>query len=376
MHFLKRARRCPRPAFLDSAAGTTSLENTDASATTLVSSVGNDPTVTPSPTPIPHDQSGLGNGAIAGIAIATAVLGAIIGAAIVLLLKRRKRHHAQPEYLSMEFGGKEKGNSSGMASDRLRLNDFLLDAKPDSQIGSELRSLGHLIQQHVETNYHLQPIQTPNALVQSLSRLGLDRDASISAKQLAVLAEDPRTRHHAIQHVLSKAIFSSTSLSGSSPVSLLPPPIAAFHSMIPPTENHRGSRQAAELALSQWRQLSAFLLHPHRSDRTPLTPTEDVSTHQAHALAMALNSFLEPFVTGDREGRYEQENHLREVIVECATFGYLLFSQPAEYRFVFGGTGKQNTIVVCPGLDKVTDEDGRLFPSPVQPVVAPMVEMI
>ncbi|RYP21046.1 hypothetical protein DL765_002453 [Monosporascus sp. GIB2] len=126
-------------------------------------------------------------------------------------------------------------------------------------------------------------------------------------------------------------------------------------------------------ALTRWRQLSAFLLHPNRSARTPLEPSEEVSTQQAQQLAVALNHFLEAFVSGDREVRYEQENHLREVIVECATFGYLLFSQPSEFRSSYGDEDNSRGIVTCPGLEKVSDQGGRRCASP-QMLVPPAVE--
>lgn len=105
-------------------------------------------------------------------------------------------------------------------------------------------------------------------------------------------------------------------------------------------------------------------------------PSEDISTQQAQQLTLALNRFLEPFISKDREERYEQENHLREVIAECAAFGYVIFSQPAEYRFRFESNGGLNTIVVCPGLDKVSDEEGRRYQPPVPQIIAPVIESI
>lgn len=118
------------------------------------------------------------------------------------------------------------------------------------------------------------------------------------------------------------------------------------------------------------------MLHPNRSQRTPLIPSEDTSTQEALKLTVSLNRFLEPFISEDREDRYEQENHLREVIAECATFGYVLLSQPYEYRFQFGSEGELNTIIVCPGLEKVTDEKGHRNQPPVPQIVAPVVESI
>lgn len=133
---------------------------------------------------------------------------------------------------------------------------------------------------------------------------------------------------------------------------------------------------AVNTALTRWRQLSAFLLHPERSDRIPLTPPEDISTHKAQQLAVNLDAFLQHFVAGSREDRYEQENHLREVIAECTTFGYRLFSQPSEYRFRFEDGVNPTSIVICPGLDKISDEEGRRYPPPTQPIVAPVVESV
>lgn len=130
-----------------------------------------------------------------------------------------------------------------------------------------------------------------------------------------------------------------------------------------------------QVALTRWRQLSVFLLHQDRSERTPLTPTEDVSTHSAQRLAVSLGRFLEVFVPIDREARYEQENHLREVIVECATFGYLIFSQPSEFQFQYNTQSKLNAVVTCPGLAKISDEEGRRYTSP-HVLATPVVEVI
>ena len=127
--------------------------------------------------------------------------------------------------------------------------------------------------------------------------------------------------------------------------------------------------------MTRWRQLSVFLVHPDRSERTPLTPSEDISTHQAQSLTVSLGRFLQTFVPTSRETRYEQENHLREVIVECATFGYTLFSQPSEYQFQYSAQSKRTAIVTCPGLAKISDEEGRRYGSPHM-LAAPVVEVI
>lgn len=71
----------------------------------------------------------------------------------------------------------------------------------------------------------------------------------------------------------------------------------------------------------------------------------------------ALNSFLKSFVP--KEGRHEQESHLQDVVIECAKFGYVVFSQPAELIWQFkAGKEAEMYIVTCPGLEKVSDNYG------------------
>lgn len=92
---------------------------------------------------------------------------------------------------------------------------------------------------------------------------------------------------------------------------------------------------------------------------------------RAKELVAALNTFLGAFVgEQDLSG---QEAHLQDVAVECAKFGYLIFSQLAEFAWKFG-TDTDKQIVVCPGLDKVTDDQGRRI-SP-ESVAAPEISKL
>ncbi len=156
------------------------------------------------------------------------------------------------------------------------------------------------------------------------------------------------------------------------------------------------------LAFTRWRQLSAFLLNPLRSERRPLTPDHFVGAdQQARALARSLNTaFLGYFAGGGPRGddataasqqqqTQQQEAHLRDVIAECAKFAYLLFSQPADFRLTFDDGGANaigrrrpaaagvggGRLVVCPGLEKLSDAQGNRL-DPLQILVPPTVEFV
>ncbi|KAI0437616.1 hypothetical protein F4803DRAFT_141834 [Xylaria telfairii] len=323
------------------------------------------------------NSTGVSNTAVAGISIATALVGAFLGVIAGLWFARRDKNRKYiTEYVSYSDREKEPGTISTM-TDSLQLDQFLLHSTSDATIAKELRALGQLIQKHAETHYHLHSVEIESGqLCQPLADIGIERGSAPAIERLASLALEPRTRINAIRYVIAKAAFESTVIGGGACVSLLPPFVSSLTSIFPSIAENIGIQEDTKLALTRWRQLSAFLLHPDRSQRTALVPSEDVSTQQAQELTIALNRFLEPFISSDREERYEQENDLREVIAECATFGYVLFSQPAEYRFRFEGSEELSTIVACPGLDKVIDEKGYRYKPPVPQIAAPVVERV
>lgn len=81
-----------------------------------------------------------------------------------------------------------------------------------------------------------------------------------------------------------------------------------------------------------------------------------------------------------KEGRAEQENHLQEVVLECAKFGYIVFSQPAEMIWQFQFRAEEETagdayIVTCPGLDRISEHSGASCDKPAV-VVAPELQKI
>ncbi|RSM05258.1 hypothetical protein CDV31_009656 [Fusarium ambrosium] len=228
--------------------------------------------------------------------------------------------------------------SPAVSDDSTPLNHLLLDATPDREIEAELQALGQLIDQHVEKYYHLDPVTDVSTLSDHLASLG---DFPHGAEAIVGVCAKPMSRQTGLRHVISQVIFRSLDIYSHGAFSMLPSPLSTFLDSIP---SHNTTAQSA--ALSEWRRLSAFLLHPSPYDRTPLPVSEATLSSQALALTTRLNAFLHHFVGTSHSA---QTDHLQAVIVECTKLGYVILSQPQDWRFVFE---KGNSVVVCPGLDK------------------------
>ncbi|KGQ09612.1 hypothetical protein BBAD15_g5052 [Beauveria bassiana D1-5] len=321
----------PTPGTSVTSGGTT----TTTSNTETVTS--NRPTSTPkAPSAVSPSSSGISTGAVAGIAIGCAFVGLVIGLLAASCLFRRKAakrgktldHAAIHDELEVYPSGK------GAPINDMQLSQFLLEPTPDRDVAQETQSIGALIDQHVESYYHHHPIAgDQRAPASALADLGFpfSSAASLDAQGATALCLDPRSRQVGLRHVIMRVLLSSIDVHSSQGPSMLPAPVASFLRAIPPAESDRlGDPQAAtslgtnhhqpaqfetkagtisllsradnnlaanELALRKWRKLSAFLLHPARSQRTPLPTTGDATVEaQAQELARSLNTFLRFFV--------------------------------------------------------------------------------
>lgn len=363
-----------------------------ASETFSVPSSGGGATSMPTSTLAPAkdgNDKGLAGGAVAGIAIACIVAGIALGAVAMFLLFRRRRRQPRTNFHQVSNGGIEPKKDVMVtvtpSKNDVDLNQFLLDTIPDKQIEGELHALSELLYQHVESHYHRSPVHLDaQTLAQSLVHIGYSPAASgVDAMAVVALCLEPSSRPVGLRHVLSHVIFSSLDFSSGSNMAMLPPVVREFLSTIPSAENNGtapGEKSppsgvicskwltlclpsATSLALSKWRSLSTLLLHPTPADRTPLPVPVAEASQQAGGLANELNSFLRFFAPQDAAGSQEQTSHLQAVILECTKLGYILLSQPSDWRFVFSDK-QSRRVVVCPGLEKLSHSDGTRYRSP------------
>ncbi|CAH0044688.1 unnamed protein product [Clonostachys solani] len=318
--------------------------------------------------------SNISPGAIAGASVGALVAGLIVGFLVALVfLRRRNKQSSPPETKGRSISAAARSSdrksyspvpettNGTAASTDVQLDQFLLDGAPDDEIVNELQALSDLIYQHVENNYDLRPIQANvDDLSRQLQALGFVKSAHHDSDAIAALALDPKTRQTGLRHVISTVVFKSIDVHSRSPLSMLPVPVAALLQTMPaPDRQSEHTKRATTHALSNWRRLSAFLLHPDPSQRTSLPVPETVVSSQALALTSALNTFLDSFVSSSHAG---QREHLQLVIVECTKLGYVLFSHPSDWRFVHeAGRGGA---VVCAGLEKLSQRGGVPYKTP------------
>ncbi|RDA89122.1 hypothetical protein CP532_2245 [Ophiocordyceps camponoti-leonardi (nom. inval.)] len=308
-------------------------------------------------------------GTVAGIAIACLIGGIILGfvAAFLFLRRRNKKKAPLKTIISTPRPALPPPPTT---VPHLQLVYFLPEATPDEEIELEMEALRTLIRQHVDSHYHRGPVDEDAAsLSQPLLKLGFNQ-------RVAALCVDYKTRQQALQHIISRVIFTSIDFHSRAELSLLPPSVTAFIDEMPSNKNERmGDSQVKSQALCQWRRLSAFLLHPGRGQRTPLPSDNGRVSSQAQELTAALNTVLHLFTEPDAASRQEQTRHLELVILECAKLGYVVFSHPSDWRFVTEYTGTKEDhhgIVVEAGLMKLSDREGVPC-RPPQSVVDPVL---
>lgn len=265
----------------------------------------------------------------------------------------------------------------------IRLDHYLLEPASDTIITDQVLTLSALIDQHVDNFY---PVQRSTVSYNTLSNELKQIEYTGPAEMVAVACSRGNHREASLKHVISHVILRSVDIRFNEPISMLPAPVARFLSSIPKGQDNAGKKtfiiarfslwtwfifllitdaqpSVEPVAFSQWRRLSAFLLHPSREHRDHLIPVKEEVIQQASILADRLNTFLRHFVGPDENDQRNQTMHLQQVIIESARLGCVLLSQPEEWHFVYSTIDSE--MVVFPGLDKVrlsTRNGGRLEP--------------
>ncbi|TGO61814.1 hypothetical protein BCON_0024g00140 [Botryotinia convoluta] len=383
----------PSGASLASGASTTASPTTE--ATTLATS--SSPTSTGFPTytgpanstATGHHGSSVSGGAIAGIAIATFIVGALLSFIGLWFYFRRKRASKTPWSSENGYSKRNTTTDHGVAISKdpeTQMQSYVIaERADDSQLRHQMQNLGELIYQHVENHYTTGPhTGTSQDFTATLKKCGYSERTEPTISTLGSLLGNSSERQTAIKSLIAWIILRGVEVNSGSEYSLLPDEITSFYrSALKDNKQlrkqdgmdylsfntffHRSSclsyrvipkffSAAQDNVLSRVRELS---IRHISSSRSPEDASKDPSIARVVNL---LNSILQPFINASSKS--SQFENLASIIYQGREFGLLLLAQPGNWLFGWQtSTGvESNTkdqVVVFPSLEEVINKDGK-----------------
>lgn len=207
-------------------------KSTTSSAPSRTSSIAGSSNQTSSRTTQQHNSNSnsISPGAAAGIGIGCAIAGALIAAAILALLFRRRKRHDPTRSDAIPLNGFASVDKTAISSPDLSsspagfIERNLPQPVEDQALGGELSRLGTAIKNHVQSYYHT------NNIVGSVDQAALGVIAAgnmpLIASTLASLLTNPTTRLTAIRFCIAWVAISRIDPSCEPSRSFLPPEIA------------------------------------------------------------------------------------------------------------------------------------------------------
>ncbi|KAL9107381.1 MAG: hypothetical protein Q9227_007746 [Pyrenula ochraceoflavens] len=356
---------------------TTSLQQPGTTASNATSSsTANQSNSTHSLTP-DHHSNDVSSGAAAGIGIGCAIVGALLASILVLLFMRNRSRSSPTERragdLSLEKysdnGRTKAGGATNIAMQEKAADSSLLAALPlpvpEREIGDNFSKLGSAVKNHAKSYYNgssdTEASNRNSSSSQDLERL-LGPRCPISKSRLENLLSNPNCRLSAIRFLIAWAIVCNIQPGKQVLVSLLPPELAQVLATIFSVEIREDSDR--QKLLGRWRQISGALLQPTYGDGS--VRPNDTRQRNVRDLTNALNTVLEPYAASPND--IERARNLEELVKRGARFGYLLFTQPTAWNFVWDETEgrRQSDWVVFPSLVQVCDDQGRSRQPPIR----------
>ncbi|KAF2792301.1 hypothetical protein K505DRAFT_326253 [Melanomma pulvis-pyrius CBS 109.77] len=317
--------------------------------------------------PVPKSD-GVSKGAVAGIAIGTALLGAAIAFFVAFILfKRRKRpssasglspYDSSPELVALSKGPNpyvqeisQVPAPSGAAAakrdmdltDLAHSSDFLAGVLPqtadDRTVRDKVSMLFDQIQQHVENFYRDVHASITPSMESDLAKFGT---SEVGMLELLQGSSMPTV---AIKHALMGYVLAITSPDGGDKVVLFPGDVVGVG----------GKKQFGTPDLSPvyilYKRLAVHLHSAIQSNaQARLSDIREAAEH----FALTFFPWANP-TYGDQE----KDEDLVQLISSALDLSIWLYGQPFIYEFLWEGVGRRG-IVVSPGLTKATDSKGRI----------------
>jgi hypothetical protein len=198
---------------------------------------------TPNVNPVP--QTGVSKGAVAGVAIGCAIVGAAVAGLIVFLLLRRRNNRQQrpigyAQHLGPQNGAfasqeKSDGSLSKGAVVVSVTEKYLPQPVEDDAIKGEMSKLRDRIKNHAQSYYHVGAVNP--SVVEESKFQGLSRSSGIPTAAIREMLLNPASRITAIRMYLAWEIMSRCLGSTASALSLLPPEVSNFAGLLANSNN-------------------------------------------------------------------------------------------------------------------------------------------
>ncbi|KAL9009328.1 MAG: hypothetical protein Q9173_005631 [Seirophora scorigena] len=326
------------------------------------------------------ESDSISPGAAAGIGIGCAIAGALIAAAIVALLFRRRRHRRPTRSDVIPLHGYGGSLEKSVASPNLSTTPTAMIEKnlpqpaEDQKLGGEMSRLRTAIKNHVQSYYHTDNVR--GSVDQAALGLVAAGNMPLIASTLGTLLANPATRIVAIRFCITWVAISRIDHNCDPSKSFLPPEVASCLVSIGGAREDPSTRMPF---MSRWRALTASLLQSKYGDKTTFT-SYDARNPNVTAALHALDAILSPFASsssseqqqdGGGGSGQERRQKLEEILRRAARFGFLLFAQQSTWDFDWTpplqqqhAAGRGGALAVAPALVQVGDEAGRRLQRP------------
>ncbi|PVI06001.1 hypothetical protein DM02DRAFT_724763 [Periconia macrospinosa] len=373
------------------------IPSTSVSATSTPGSTQNtnhEPVNSPSPSssasssPPTIVNQGVAPGAVAGIAIATTILGAAIAFIAAFFIFKRRQNARQaykdsrvstPELIaSLKVGANHKSYvsisqsitkppvvaHSGSESTKGDLDlanlahssDFLATILPaaadENTVKNKCANLFSQILRHVEIYYRdVHATMTPS-MENDLERFGSE------SLNMVNMLQDSSMPTIAIKHALSGFIMSIVSPDGEEQATLFPTEIAGLK------KNERlADTTDDEAAYIMYKRLA---VHLHSPDTASFQARQSDIREAAEHFALTFFPWINPAVSDQ-----EKDQELIKIMNSALELSIWLYGQPYQYEFMWEDPGFRGT-AITPGLTRMTDSRGRKVVPPhvlLEPIV-------
>ncbi|KAF1810892.1 hypothetical protein P152DRAFT_420302 [Eremomyces bilateralis CBS 781.70] len=306
--------------------------------------------------PIPKGRS---NGAIAGIAVACLLAGAVITCLLAFVWfrtqdrsKKRAGDGNTGQYDPGEAyikNGKLMG-SSYKAPAVAVVENYLPQPAEDDAVTGEFSKLRDRIKNHVQSYYHTAEVDRD--MIGTAALHPIAAATKIHVIKLRELLLNPTTRHHVLRLYIGCLCLSRAALDSDPKGSFLPQEVATCISSM---ASFPGSAQTA--LFSKWKAISGVLLQPQYGQNIENDP-RNASIRKAMDEA---DLILQLFAANPAEEK--RVRNLEEIMRRATRFAFLLFCQPSTWKFQWDRVVPDG-LVVFPDLLQLTNDEAELMLPP------------